>query len=202
MYVRIITMRFSEGIQGFPEDVLRQATLGREVLKAETNFFTHGDIPYISMVLHLADMTDGESEKTRAKNLMDARKKEAQNVMILPEAHRKAYQALKEWRNDKIKTLGLSSATIGRNPQLFSLAIAAPQTIAAMKEVDGITESFCSKYGHEILPLFKGLTPVQIEQKDGGESPKEKDGKPSPADNSSSGDGAEKKIVTEDSPSA
>ena len=30
MQVRVITMRYSGGIQGFPEDALRRATFGRE----------------------------------------------------------------------------------------------------------------------------------------------------------------------------
>jgi len=32
MQIRVITLRYSEGIQGFPEDSLRRATFGREVL--------------------------------------------------------------------------------------------------------------------------------------------------------------------------
>ena len=37
MQIRVITMRYSEGVQGFPEDALRKATFGREVLEANAN---------------------------------------------------------------------------------------------------------------------------------------------------------------------
>lgn len=32
MQVRVITMRYQEGLQGFPEDALRAATFGKTVL--------------------------------------------------------------------------------------------------------------------------------------------------------------------------
>ncbi len=34
MDVRVITLRYQEGIQGFPEGALKAATAGREVLEA------------------------------------------------------------------------------------------------------------------------------------------------------------------------
>ena len=33
MYVKVVTLRYQEGVQGFPEGALRQATAGREVLE-------------------------------------------------------------------------------------------------------------------------------------------------------------------------
>lgn len=32
MQVRVVTMRYQEGLQGFPEDALRAATFGKTVL--------------------------------------------------------------------------------------------------------------------------------------------------------------------------
>jgi hypothetical protein len=37
MQIRVITMRYSEGVQGFSEDALRRATFGREVLAVGGN---------------------------------------------------------------------------------------------------------------------------------------------------------------------
>ena len=163
MFIRVITARYSEGLQGFPEDAIRQATLGREILKSETYFFMHGDIPHITLVLSLADLTGESTESNRAKNLIESRKKEAGAEKALPPEHRAAYKALKTWRNEKITTKGLSSASVARNPQLLSLIAAAPQTLAAMREVDGITDAFCKTFGAEVLPLLKGLTPIHVE---------------------------------------
>ena len=46
MQIRVITMRYSEGVQGFSEDALRRATFGREVLAVQEHFFTYGNVPH------------------------------------------------------------------------------------------------------------------------------------------------------------
>jgi hypothetical protein len=47
MDVRVITLRYQEGMQGFPEGALRQAIAGRDVLEAREHFFTHGNVPHL-----------------------------------------------------------------------------------------------------------------------------------------------------------
>ena len=39
MQVRVITMRYQEGLQGFPEDALRAATFGKTVLDVRESAF-------------------------------------------------------------------------------------------------------------------------------------------------------------------
>tara|TARA_B100002003_G_scaffold183301_1_gene171490 strand:+ start:181 stop:429 length:249 start_codon:yes stop_codon:yes gene_type:complete len=55
MDIRIITLRYSDGIQGFPEEPLHKATAGREVLEAREHFFVHGNVPHMAVVLLLGD---------------------------------------------------------------------------------------------------------------------------------------------------
>lgn len=38
MEIRVVTLRYSEGLQGFPEDALRRASAGREVLTVGSGF--------------------------------------------------------------------------------------------------------------------------------------------------------------------
>ena len=38
MYVKVVTLRYQEGVQGFPEGALREATAGREVLEVREHF--------------------------------------------------------------------------------------------------------------------------------------------------------------------
>ena len=55
MQIRVVTLRYSETLQGFPEDALRAATFGREVLNASEHFFVHGNVPHLTLVLSLGD---------------------------------------------------------------------------------------------------------------------------------------------------
>ena len=44
MQIRVLTLRYNEALQGFPEDALRTATFGREVLNVSEHFFVNGNV--------------------------------------------------------------------------------------------------------------------------------------------------------------
>jgi len=53
MDVRVITLRYSDGLQGFPEAALTKATTGREVLEVREHFFVHGNVPHLALIVLL-----------------------------------------------------------------------------------------------------------------------------------------------------
>jgi hypothetical protein len=53
MYVKVVTLRYEERLQGFSEGALREAAAGREVLEVRDHFFQHGGVPHLSLVLLL-----------------------------------------------------------------------------------------------------------------------------------------------------
>ena len=55
MDIRVVTLRYSDGVQGFPEEALLKAVSGREVLEAREHFFVHGNVPHMAVVLLLGD---------------------------------------------------------------------------------------------------------------------------------------------------
>ncbi|MBQ8125451.1 MAG: HRDC domain-containing protein [Kiritimatiellae bacterium] len=156
MQIRVITMRYSEGLQGFPEDALRTATFGREVLAMEQHFFVHGNVPHIALVLSLADAGGAERGSVRQDRGGEAAKAlEAQ----LPEERRPVYLALKDWRNRTAKAQGCPAYAIARNRQLAELVMKAPKTLAALKEIEGCGESFARQYGDAVLHMLAEVTP-------------------------------------------
>jgi len=48
MDIRIITPRYSDSIQGFPEEALTKAISAREVMDVREHFFVHGNVPHIA----------------------------------------------------------------------------------------------------------------------------------------------------------
>lgn len=147
MQVRVITLRYSEGLQGFPEEALREATAGREVLEVREHFFVHGGVPHLSLVLLTGD-GPGASQKPST-----GRSEEDPGAQ-LPEALRPLYRALREWRNEEAKKAGIPSYVIFRNIQLAEICRRLPRSRAALREIDGIGEATCAKYGAAILALI------------------------------------------------
>jgi len=146
MQVRVITLRYGEGLQGFPEDALREATAGREVLAVREHFFLHGNIPHLALVLLLGD---GPATGQRP-----ASRPEDDPGLQLPDSLRPLYRTLRQWRNDEAKKVGIPSYVILRNIQLAEICRRLPRSLAALREIEGVGEATCTKYGAAILALI------------------------------------------------
>ena len=162
MDVRVITLRYQEGLQGFPEEALRKAISGREVLEAREHFFTHGNIPHLSLTLLLGDAPAG-GEGFRRHEGPDPEEG-------LEVAQRPLYRELRRWRNDRARADGKPAYAIARNAQLAEIARRVPRSLAGLKEIEGIGEAFCRDYGAEVLGLMPDVTAPAPEKEgaDGG----------------------------------
>lgn len=150
MQVRVITSRYQEGLQGFPEDALRQATFGREVLSVSEHFFVHANVPHLTLVLSLGDVPNYENAGSyRPRNPGAPNPEDG-----LPDSAKSVYRALKGWRNETARNEGRPAYAIARNAQLAELAKCAPKTLAGIREIDGFGEAFCERYGRKVLELL------------------------------------------------
>ena len=150
MQIRVVTLRYSEALQGFPEDALSRVTFGREVLDVNEHFYVHGNVPYLTLVLRLGETRGFENAAS-----YKARDPNAPNPEDgLPDSAKAIYRALKQWRNETAKSEGRPAYAIARNVQLAELAKAAPKDMAGIKEVDGFGEAFVVRYGDKILSLM------------------------------------------------
>ncbi len=64
MQIRVVTLRYNEALQGFPEEALRAATFGREVLNVTEHFCVHGNVPRMN---DLASKEGSSSGSNRVK---------------------------------------------------------------------------------------------------------------------------------------
>lgn len=156
MQIRVITLRYAEGCQGFPEDAVKKATFGRELLSVSEHFFVYGNVPHLTLVLSLGDapFNDvGERYKGGRVNVPDP-------AEDLDDAQKAVYRALKVWRNEKAKEEARPAYAIARNVQLAELVRSRPSSLAAIKEIEGFGGAFCERYGKEVLSLI-GESPTE-----------------------------------------
>ncbi len=142
MDVRIVTLRYSDGAQGFPEEAMLKAVAGREVLEAREHFFVHGNVPHMAVVLLLGDAAGGGARQ---------RPPGPDPGEELPDDRKGLYRALRTWRNERARADGVPSYVIARNVQIAEICKRLPRTLAELKEIEGIGEATCEKYGRDIL---------------------------------------------------
>lgn len=147
MDVRVITLRYSEGVQGFPEDALRRACAGRDVLDVSEHYFVHGGIPHLSLVVKMSGTPLSGSAVWKDRSLA------IDLETGLSGGQRRLYRALKKWRNARAQQDGKPAYAIGRNTLILEIVKAHPTTLSALKEVDGMGEASVANYGKEILEI-------------------------------------------------
>ena len=146
-------MRYQEGLQGFPEEMLQKVTFGKTVLSVSEHFFMHGNVPHLTLVLQLGDAphyANAESFRKRDPNAPDPEEQ-------MNDEQKAAYRALRTWRNEVAKSEGRPAYAIARNVQLAQLVMSAPKSKSAIKEVEGCGEAFVERYGEKILELLAEL---------------------------------------------
>ncbi len=144
MYVRILTLRYNDNLQGFPEGPIREAAAGREILDIRDHFFVHGNVPHLLLMLLLGD---GEGFAKKRRSTEDPGKD-------LPVHLQKLYRDIRQWRNERAKRDGIPSYVIMRNTLVAEICQRLPRTLSELKEIEGIGEAKCAKYGNEILEII------------------------------------------------
>jgi superfamily II DNA helicase RecQ len=147
MQVRIVTLRYSDGLQGFPEDAMKAATAGREVLEVREHFYMHANVPHLTLLLIFGGDAPGAGRNGGSTMKEDPGKD-------LPESLRPLYRDLRIWRNDRARVEGVPSYTLFRNVQLAEICRLLPRTLAQLREIQGVGEATCSKYGKDVLALI------------------------------------------------
>jgi len=154
MIVRVVTLRYHDGLQGFPEQAVRDAAGGREILEVRDHFFMHGNVPHLAFVLMLADAASGEKPGWNRPPGPDPAKD-------LPDHLQKLYRDLRNWQNDRAKREGLPSYVIMRNTLLAEVCRKLPRTLSQLREIEGIGEGTCSKYGKDMIDLIAAFAAAQ-----------------------------------------
>ena len=153
MDLRVITLRYDDGLGGFPEDAVRKATGGRDLHAVREYFFVHAGVPHLTLVLTFGDGTRAEPQR---------RPSGPDPMASLPPDRRKLYLDLKRWRNQRADQDGVPPFTIMRNDLLATICRLAPKSLAALREISGIGEKTVARYGSDILScLPEELTPLE-----------------------------------------
>lgn len=123
MNIRVITLRYSDTLAGFPEEPLQQALAAGNLVEQREYFFVHGGVPHLTLVLV---MDQGQASKADSKSYTRDRGEDP--GATLPEPLQPLYRTLRQWRNERAKQVGAPSYVIMRNVQVAEICRRLPRT--------------------------------------------------------------------------
>ena len=146
-----------------PEEPLRQALFGTKALEVCERFFVHGGISYLTLVVILPDdqsLRQGcitRETEDPGKDLLEE---------LVPFS-----RDLRRWRKDWARREGIPSYLVLRTAQIAEFCRRLPRSLAALREIEGIVEAACEKYGAESSALPPGNLELAWEEDPPVETP-------------------------------
>lgn len=146
MHVKVLTLAYDVGVKGFPTDAVERLGADGNILEVRDHFFVHQGVPHLALVVLFDE----------ARNASESRPQRGPDPELeLPEAVQPLYRNLRRWRNERAKTDGVPAYAIFRNAQLAEICRRLPQSLAALREIEGVGDATCGRYGQEVLNLVR-----------------------------------------------
>jgi superfamily II DNA helicase RecQ len=140
MLFRVLTLPFDPVLEGFPDEVVEEFCLNKQVHKLESQFFIKEGQPYWSVAIHY-DIVLKKDQKTRD----------------LDERQKLLYERLREWRKTTAHEDGIPVYLIATNQHLVEIIRRKPQTLDGLKPIKGFGGSRMGRYGARILNIVKAF---------------------------------------------
>jgi hypothetical protein len=163
LLVKVFTMCFSDGVEGFDDDALRAFMADNEVVSLKERFFFKDSMPYWSvMVVYRSGLgLTSQMEKEQGKEV--SKKDEYRSV--LTKESMPLFNLLRQWRNTRARKDGYPPYIMFTNLQLAEIASLFPETLSQLSSVEGVGRAKLEKYGPEILKIVKTLKGQQESEK-------------------------------------
>ncbi|PZN72044.1 MAG: HRDC domain protein [Candidatus Methylumidiphilus alinenensis] len=152
MFCRIITLRFNPVLDGFDDQPLRELLAHWEVISINDHFFEQQGIAYLSLVIcyRPAPLSPPSPNPMHGEK---ATKDESWRELLTPDEW-PLFNSLRDWRSGRSKDEGVPPYVICNNRQLAEIVKARPQSLAALRIIDGFGDAKIKKYGRAMLAVL------------------------------------------------
>jgi hypothetical protein len=151
--VKVITLKYSSALEGFPEAPL-ESFLSRNVVRGKREYFYMVEgVPHLTLVLAYEPAMEPnqgseESGRTQARG-EDWRK-------LLSESDFALFNALRTWRNQRGREEGVPPYFLATNQQVAEMARLKPKSLQELGSINGFGQSRLQRYGKSILEIIQG----------------------------------------------
>ncbi len=149
MKLKIFTLRLDPATGKFDDQELTEFQTDKDVIELSEHFLVHEKNPTLALVLRYRELPDG------GRRPQDAGRKDWRAE--LDAAGKRIYDELRLWRGRKAKREGLPPYLILNNRELAELAMRRPDSLAKLREIDGIGEAKSQRWGEEMLAVLAKL---------------------------------------------
>jgi superfamily II DNA helicase RecQ len=145
MKLKVFTLGLDPATGFFDDTEVERFLENREVLSVSENFFVHELKPTWALLVLYRDI-ERPGDSKRLGNTPNWR-------AALNEDERPLFDALRSWRNDKARAEGKPAYLYLTNREIQEIARRLPDSLAALRAIEGIGDNKVRDVGEEILTI-------------------------------------------------
>ena len=136
---KIIVVPFNNRTELFDTEDLNQFIFNKKVKHYQVHFFQNNGKSYWTIFLEYEPLIEpAKNDKTH-----------------LNEADQLFYEKLREWRKETAEEAGIPVYVISTNSQLLEIVKQKPQTLEALKRINGFGKKKLEQYGKQIIEMVQ-----------------------------------------------
>ncbi len=136
---KIITIPFNNKTELFDSEELNKFVFNKKIKNYQVQFFQNNDKSYWTVFLEY-------------ELLLEPAKQDKQS---LNEVDQVFYEKLRAWRKEAAEKAGVPVYVISTNNQLLEIVKQKPQTLEALKRINGFGKKKVERYGKQIIEMVK-----------------------------------------------
>jgi superfamily II DNA helicase RecQ len=147
MRIKVFTLPFSSGINGFDDKPAREFLSDKKIVFVREHFFTENNRTYLALVVcYQATIIENQQDKQK-KNRNDWK-------AFIKEENVPLFNSLREWRRERAKSDGVPPYIIFDNLQLAQIANSRPESITEIQAIPRIGQGKAENYGQDIIRII------------------------------------------------
>jgi len=168
--MKVFTLRFSERVQGFNDEPVREFVRDKDVVEVRDHFFEHDGVPYLCLLVTYRACPETPPPQPQAGSTRKGKEKDAWRAE-LSEADWPLFNALREWRSERAKADAVPVYVIATNQQFVDIVKKRPDTLSLLSSVDGFGQAKLKRYGKDLLRIVSGAPPPKRDPPTDGSPP-------------------------------
>ncbi len=159
MKIKVFSLQYGTDHGGLDDREMQVFLADKDVIDVREHFFVHEDVPtWVLLVSYREVAKVGDERRSRGRR-SDWRRD-------LSAAEGKIYDRLREWRAEWALADGRPVFSVLTNRQLAEVAKEEPDSLQALRSIEGIGPGKVSAFGEELLELLR-----VVSASDGATSP-------------------------------
>jgi superfamily II DNA helicase RecQ len=157
MKLKVFDLRMSAGEGSFESSEMEDFLEDKVVLSVTDHFFVHEESPHLLVLITYREEEVKDKRSRGSRRRQDWRSELTEEEVVV-------FDGIRAWRAERAREEGVPPYLILTNRQLADIVRQRPGSLTALREIQGVGQVTCDKYGAALLECLQQASPTSEEE--------------------------------------